>query len=138
MTPGPLKQTYASLPAVVPGTGARIDELTCIGCLKCVRACPVDAIIGAAGLLHAVVPQWCIGCGLCLPPCPVDCINLIRSDAGPGEEQARERFLARLERGSRPDPNKPPAASCPGLDEKRAYIREAVQRARARRAGSGT
>jgi electron transport complex protein RnfB len=56
---------------------ALIDEGRCIGCTRCIDACPVDAIIGARGLMHAVVEPWCIGCALCLPPCPVDCIDML-------------------------------------------------------------
>ena len=55
---------------------ALIDEPRCIGCTLCIEACPVDAIVGASGLMHTVVEPWCIGCGLCLPPCPVDCIDM--------------------------------------------------------------
>lgn len=60
---------------------ARINEAECIGCLKCVRACPVDAILGAAGRMHTVLPQYCTGCGLCVAPCPVDCIDLLPARA---------------------------------------------------------
>ena len=56
---------------------ALVDEQRCIGCTHCIDACPVDAIIGAQGLMHTVVESWCIGCELCLPPCPVDCIDMI-------------------------------------------------------------
>jgi electron transport complex protein RnfB len=56
---------------------ALIDESRCIGCTRCIDACPVDAIVGAQGLMHTVIEPWCIGCGLCLPPCPVDCIEMI-------------------------------------------------------------
>src|SRR6266850_5799786 len=56
---------------------ALIDESRCIGCTRCIDACPVDAIVGAQGLMHTVVESWCIGCALCLPPCPVDCIDLV-------------------------------------------------------------
>ena len=56
---------------------ALIDERRCIGCTLCVEACPVDAIVGARGLMHTVVEPWCIGCRLCVPPCPVDCIEMI-------------------------------------------------------------
>src|SRR5262245_47873183 len=51
---------------------ARIREAECIGCTKCIQACPVDAIIGSAKRMHAILEQECTGCGLCLPPCPVD------------------------------------------------------------------
>jgi H+/Na+-translocating ferredoxin:NAD+ oxidoreductase subunit B len=55
---------------------ALIDESRCIGCTLCIDACPVDAIVGAAQLMHTVVEPWCIGCELCVPPCPVDCIAM--------------------------------------------------------------
>ena len=56
---------------------ALIDEQRCIGCTRCIDACPVDAIVGARSLMHTVVEPWCIGCALCLPPCPVDCIGMV-------------------------------------------------------------
>ena len=56
---------------------ALIDESRCIGCTLCIEACPVDAIVGAAQLMHTVVEPWCIGCELCVPPCPVDCIAMV-------------------------------------------------------------
>jgi electron transport complex protein RnfB len=55
---------------------AVIDEQTCIGCTKCLQACPVDAIVGAAKQLHGIIASECTGCGLCIAPCPVDCILL--------------------------------------------------------------
>lgn len=60
-----------------PAQVAVIVEEDCIGCTKCIQACPVDAIIGGSKLMHAVVAPWCTGCELCLPPCPVDCIELV-------------------------------------------------------------
>jgi|SRR5208282_3115779 len=60
---------------------ALIDEELCIGCTLCIAACPVDAIVGAAHLMHTVIARDCIGCELCLPPCPVDCIRMIESSA---------------------------------------------------------
>jgi Na+-translocating ferredoxin:NAD+ oxidoreductase subunit B len=62
--------------SVRPATVAYIDEARCIGCAKCLPACPVDAIIGAARFTHTVIAERCTGCDLCLPPCPVDCIEL--------------------------------------------------------------
>lgn len=56
---------------------AVIDEPRCIGCFRCIEACPVDAIVGAQGLMHTVVESWCIGCALCPPACPVDCIDMV-------------------------------------------------------------
>lgn len=57
-------------------TRAVIDEAVCIGCTLCIQACPVDAIIGAAKQMHAVLPSLCTGCDLCIAPCPVDCITM--------------------------------------------------------------
>ncbi|MGG6461288.1 Rnf electron transport complex subunit RnfB [Solilutibacter silvestris] len=53
---------------------AEIIEDECIGCTKCIAACPVDAIIGGSKLMHVVIDELCTGCELCIPPCPVDCI----------------------------------------------------------------
>ena len=60
-----------------PKRVAIIDEQTCIGCTLCIQACPVDAIVGAAKLMHTVIESECTGCDLCLPPCPVDCIDMV-------------------------------------------------------------
>ncbi|UTW46740.1 electron transport complex subunit RsxB [bacterium SCSIO 12696] len=58
-------------------TVAYIREDECIGCTKCIQACPVDAILGAAKLMHTVIADECTGCDLCVEPCPVDCIDMI-------------------------------------------------------------
>lgn len=78
---------------------AYIREAECIGCMKCILACPVDAIIGASKRMHTIIAKDCTGCELCLPPCPVDCIDLI---AAPSERNAmreandaRRRFESR-------------------------------------------
>ena len=55
---------------------AVIREDECIGCTKCIQACPVDAIVGAAKQMHTVIESECTGCDLCVPPCPVDCIDM--------------------------------------------------------------
>ena len=59
-----------------PGV-AFITETDCIGCTLCIKACPADAVIGAAGQMHTVVSAWCTGCELCLEACPTGCIELI-------------------------------------------------------------
>ena len=58
-------------------TVAFIREAECIGCTKCIQACPVDAILGAAKLMHTVITDECTGCDLCVEPCPVNCIEMI-------------------------------------------------------------
>ena len=59
-----------------PELVAKVREAECVGCALCIKACPVDAIIGAPGFMHAVLERHCTGCELCLPACPVDCIDL--------------------------------------------------------------
>ena len=61
--------------SVVPAV-AVIDESLCIGCTHCIKACPVDAIVGAHQLMHTVIASECTGCELCVVPCPVDCISM--------------------------------------------------------------
>ncbi|ABC28729.1 predicted NADH:ubiquinone oxidoreductase, subunit RnfB [Hahella chejuensis KCTC 2396] len=61
---------------------AYIREDECIGCTKCIQACPVDAILGAAKQMHTVIVSECTGCDLCVEPCPVDCIDMIPAPSG--------------------------------------------------------
>jgi electron transport complex protein RnfB len=56
---------------------AVIREDECIGCTKCIQACPMDAILGAAKQMHTVIATECTGCDLCVEPCPVDCIDMV-------------------------------------------------------------
>ncbi|SDL68944.1 electron transport complex protein RnfB [Franzmannia pantelleriensis] len=82
-------------PAQPPLT-AYIREDECIGCTKCIQACPVDAILGAAKLMHTVIVDQCTGCELCVAPCPVDCIDLLphpQWQAATSEPQ-QQRYLA--------------------------------------------
>ena len=58
----------------LPSLVAAIVEADCIGCTKCIQACPVDAIVGASKHMNVVIEPLCTGCALCVPPCPVDCI----------------------------------------------------------------
>ena len=79
---------------------ARIDEALCVGCARCLPACPVDAIIGSRNFTHTIVHDECVGCGLCLAPCPVDCIAIEPrfpgAPIGPEEETIRRKELRRL------------------------------------------
>jgi len=109
-------------------TVALIDEARCIGCTRCIEACPVDAIAGASGLMHTVITAWCTGCELCLPPCPVECIALVAppapwtaEDARAAAGRARRRKARLAERYARPlaDPGR-----------RRAVIAAALQRTR--------
>jgi electron transport complex protein RnfB len=68
---------------------AYIREAECIGCTKCIQACPVDAIIGAAKQMHTVIIDECTGCDLCVAPCPVDCIDMVPVKETPANWQWR-------------------------------------------------
>jgi electron transport complex protein RnfB len=82
-----------------PSSIAYIREAECIGCTKCIQACPVDAILGAAKQCHTVLIQECTGCGLCVEPCPVDCIDMMPLKAPVYQiQKARQRFHARKNR----------------------------------------
>lgn len=84
-----------------PPQAAFIDEALCIGCVKCIDACPVDAIVGAAKFMHTVIADWCTGCELCIPPCPVDCISLVPAARLPDACLSRERHAFRAGRLAR-------------------------------------
>jgi Na+-translocating ferredoxin:NAD+ oxidoreductase subunit B len=78
-----------------PHRVAVIDEAVCIGCTKCLKPCPTDAIIGANKFMHTVLPQFCTACELCIPACPVDCITMVEDARYPemfDADLARSRF----------------------------------------------
>jgi len=62
---------------------AYIDEDLCIGCVLCIKECPVDAILGATKMMHTVIQQECTGCEKCVPVCPVDCIEMLPQNVTP-------------------------------------------------------
>jgi Na+-translocating ferredoxin:NAD+ oxidoreductase subunit B len=117
---------------------ALIDETWCIGCTLCIQACPVDAIAGAAKVMHTVIANECTGCELCIPPCPVDCILMVavhRHEA-PKERhvraaQYRGRYLAREKRLVGGKQLKTVSAAEP-LTAQDGHKQSAVQRALAR------
>ena len=144
-----------------PRSLAVIDEQWCIGCTLCIKACPVDCIIGTHKLMHTVIEADCTGCELCLPVCPVDCIQLINASGtrtgweawSPAQAtQARHQYLERQERQRRAAIDHEDRltakaehkrehlealtkANTPAeLERKRAVIDAALARARARRA----
>lgn len=87
-----------------PRTLAVIDEAWCIGCTLCIKACPVDCIVGAPKQMHTVIDAQCTGCELCVPACPVDCISLVPVTPGRSgwqawsaeqAQQAQARYQAR-------------------------------------------
>jgi electron transport complex protein RnfB len=124
-----------------PRRVAVIDEARCIGCTLCIQACPVDAIVGAAKLMHTVVTELCSGCDLCVAPCPVDCIEMAPAGSGDVWDLARagaartryERREARVAR-EREDRALRAKRAEPAPEKKRAIIAAAIARARAKRA----
>ena len=140
--------------AAGPRETARIERSECIGCTVCIRACPVDAIIGARKWMHEVLESECTGCGLCVEPCPVDCIAMVPARSGPATPEtwlaeraplSRRRFERRRARESTLDsaphrrerPSRIDAAASlrkRTVEQRRADIAAAVARVRARRA----
>lgn len=132
-------------------TVAYIDEETCIGCVMCIKACPVEAIVGAKKLMHTVLANDCTGCELCIEPCPVDCISMRpavpeTSDAGwrwtdyspERTSAARIATESRLLRLAKREQDKSSAKRLrklrrTGSDQMQDEIRAAVARQRAKR-----
>ena len=122
---------------------AVIREDECIGCTKCIQACPVDAILGAAKEMHTVISDECTGCELCVEPCPVDCIDLIQihpAKINPDQKieykksaHYRERYLAREKRLLTEKRNKSTKKLNKTLSERKNYIEQALKRAQAKK-----
>ena len=148
-------QRFAPLdPAVgefTPGTVVFIDEALCIGCTKCIQACPVDAIVGAPKQMHTVIEALCTGCGLCVAPCPVDCIHIqpargttegiaVPPDGPARAQYFRTRYQVRNARLARDQTEREEALRRKGAGDDeviashKAEIAAAVARVRARRA----
>ena len=138
--PKPLNPLYSVETEIA--TIAVIDETRCIGCFKCVLACPVDAILGSAKQMHTVIAAECSGCELCIPPCPVDCIVMAPRPAQLAAPAAmagtwRQRHLARKSRLGREQQARAAARrrAAPSLQDKAGSIdiAAAIARAKAKR-----
>lgn len=123
---------------------AVIDEQTCIGCTKCIQACPVDAIVGASKLMHTILSEECSGCELCIAPCPVDCITMVPAcgAATTAIELApryRARYAAHNARAAREE-----AERAAALEQRKreldaaTSVAAAIARAKAKKAGGRT
>ncbi len=119
---------------------AVIREAECIGCTKCIQACPVDAILGGAKQMHTVIADECTGCELCVEPCPVDCIDMITVTEQYSDDEekqradiARQRFQAHDKRLKSQQRDKQSAQSEQSVANKRNYIQEAIARAKAKK-----
>lgn len=114
-----------------PALTAYIRESECIGCTKCIQACPVDAIVGAAKQLHSILTQECTGCGLCLAPCPVDCIDMLTLSRPNYEPQlARQRFDAKKQRLTLKQTKTSLTKNISPTNEQTIYIQAAIRRAK--------
>jgi electron transport complex protein RnfB len=127
---------------------AFIREDECIGCTKCIQACPVDAILGGAKKMHTIIASECTGCELCVKPCPVDCIDMLPIQPYLDQEQknkadnARNRFIAKLNR-NKESINKDEFATLQNLPQKEESINarknaifEAMERVKLNSSGS--
>lgn len=117
-----------------PPLQAVIREAECIGCTKCIQACPVDAILGSNKQMHTVIANECTGCELCVAPCPVDCIDMIKVDTPviDKKNQYRSRYHAREKRLQQLSaPKVKPKTSA--IIEKKDYIKLAIERAQAKK-----
>lgn len=110
---------------------AYIRETECIGCTKCIQACPVDAILGAPKQLHTVLTQECTGCGLCVAPCPVDCIDMHSLKTSTYQpKKARQRFYAKKDRLAKIKMQTTQQKKKETLNNQHAYINAAIARAK--------
>src|SRR3990167_6808071 len=115
-----------------------IRESECIGCAKCIQACPVDAILGSSKNMHTVIADECTGCELCIPVCPVDCMDVISLSTEQNTQEmadhARQRYYARQTRLHQKKVGKRQLIE-KSIAERKDYIRAALARAKAKKLG---
>jgi len=109
---------------------AVIDESVCIGCVMCIRACPTDAIVGAAKLMHTVIEQDCTGCELCIEPCPVDCIDMVEQQQKPDLSWRWQDYSPQATQRARQQTNEKLAR-----EEKRQHAKSSLSKLRVLRQG---
>lgn len=55
---------------------ARVESSACIGCTRCFKVCPTDAIVGGPKQIHVVIERACTACSRCVDTCPTECLKL--------------------------------------------------------------
>jgi electron transport complex protein RnfB len=165
LTARPALPLDASRGAEGPRRLAVIDEQWCIGCTLCIKACPVDCIVGASKRMHTVIDVLCTGCELCIPVCPVDCIAMVdvtspatgwQAWSADLAAQARQRYQQRQQRQTREQLEHDELMAQraaqklaeleqhshiddpAALERKRAVVAAAMARARAKRTGEAS
>lgn len=125
---------------------AYVDESNCIGCGKCIRVCPTDAIVGAKRMLHTILPQLCTNCSNCVDVCPTDCITL--STPGLAMDSAQEQHLKEIKTARQakakshrtsveaatiftPQPTQPVAIA--SVDQRKQTVADAIARMQAKK-----
>lgn len=123
---------------------ALIRETDCIGCTKCLDACPTDAIIGSLNQMHTVIQNDCTGCKLCITPCPMDCIELVPAENISRDvahyrrlSQRKKNRMAMLDEHTKlkhDNADQPPSnVALNTLQNKKAFIAEALARTKAKK-----
>jgi electron transport complex protein RnfB len=131
-----MKKSFEDIVANIKKSSLRavIREAECIGCTKCIQACPFDSILGAAKQMHTVITDACTGCELCVEPCPVDCIDMVESAEKIKDfDQYFSRFQAKEIRDEKEKMKKNFAAEKIIIGDKKNYIKDAVNRSKKRK-----
>jgi electron transport complex protein RnfB len=132
--PSPFEEQMAA--ETKPTLRAIIREAECIGCTKCIQACPVDAIMGAAKSMHTILTVECNGCELCLEPCPVDCIDMVEIPFQPitptDSAHYRAQHMAKQRRTANRASTQFAQVESTSIDAKKSFIEAALARAKSK------